>query len=118
MDNSESRVVSAFLENQVKMKILYSSRGFLSEGSFCSIKAREGSLSLWLKVLNLINLRDVLSGGCESRLLMNVLGRFSEAFYDFNSKMDLNERLCILDSEYRSTLFLGVLYNLCEEGDF
>ena len=109
MLDSTDLVLESLLETQLKLKILYSSKNIYSKDIKSLSEIKKNIIKLFLKVLNSISLKKVLSSRITNRIVFKYFKNFTCASSHQNP-YDLRHNKVTLDKCYLNTIAINSLY--------
>jgi len=101
-------VFNNLFDTQIKFRILYLYNSFPQENKVLFEKFKPTTVKILLKILSLINLKEVLSGKFRNRLVFNY---FKKIDYEISKSSVLKNNILFLDSAYLYTITLDHFYS-------
>jgi len=95
-------------ETQLKFRILYFCNSFSRKDKVLRERNEHGILRFFLKLISLINLKEVSSGKFRNRLVFNY---FKKMDYETTTSSSLENNILFLDSSYLCTVAIINFYN-------
>lgn len=109
MIDSTELLLEGFIETQLKLKILHSSRTICSKDTESLATIKKNILRLLLKVLYSVTLKKVLSSKITNRIVLKFFRKFVSAS-PYQNSFDLHRSTMTLDKSYLTTVAINSLH--------
>ena len=102
-------VFNSLFEIQIKFKILYLYSDFPKENEFLIQRVRPTMIRIFLKILSLLEMKEVFTGKFKNRLFSNY---FKSVNSEYAKLSILENNILLLDSTYSSTMAISDIYRI------